>query len=142
MELKRSGVDVQRARAMRAEGLSLREIGVRLGVTGERIRQVAGDIKRPPTTRGPCSVEGCGRISEARGLCHLHYSRLRVYGDVHHGRVENVFHVRKVLTKANGRDGIDHYGIGLPRAVGKRLYGRTFVFAEADETGIRFEAAP
>jgi hypothetical protein len=30
-----------------------------------------------------CVVDGCGKPLIARGLCHMHYRRLRKYGDVH-----------------------------------------------------------
>ncbi len=35
------------------------------------------------SSRGPCTVEGCGNEENGRGLCAAHRRRLKLYGDVH-----------------------------------------------------------
>lgn len=39
-----------------------------------------GDPRKHP--HGPCSVEGCDRIFQTKGLCTMHYSRLRETGEL------------------------------------------------------------
>jgi len=44
----------------------------------------AGEIVRKPQViinAGPCPVEGCGKPKYGRGLCQVHYERLRKHGD-------------------------------------------------------------
>ncbi len=41
-------------------------------------------LYRPPNKHGnvvPCAVDGCRRSAECRGLCQMHYKRLRTTGD-------------------------------------------------------------
>ena len=35
-----------------------------------------------------CSVPCCNKIHEAKGLCHMHYTRLKFHGDINHVRKE------------------------------------------------------
>lgn len=52
-----SRVDIDKARAMRAEGKTLAEIGAHFGVTHERIRQLVGTTELPPAQCDWCKAE-------------------------------------------------------------------------------------
>lgn len=54
------------------------------GLCAKHHRQGLADGTLPrerAATRAPCTVEGCGEISNAKGMCGVHYSRWREHGD-------------------------------------------------------------
>ena len=36
-----------------------------------------------------CTIESCGRPVQARGLCHMHYQRWRLYGNPHYSKLRD-----------------------------------------------------
>ncbi|HTE59686.1 MAG TPA: sigma factor-like helix-turn-helix DNA-binding protein [Solirubrobacteraceae bacterium] len=77
-----SRVDVERARAMRADGQTLKEIGEQFGVTRERIRQLVGSPLREKT------CERCGTRFETGRAGHRFCSRTCAVA-AQHGRNRN-----------------------------------------------------
>lgn len=66
-----------------------------------------------------CSIEGCGKVAHARGLCHMHYRRLRIHGDA-----------LAVLKRSAGEGSIDGKGYLLFTINGRSHRAHTLV-AEA-----------
>ena len=56
-----------------------------------------------------CQVEGCSRPRDAKGLCRVHYNRLRWHGDVGPADIR-VHHLRRLACSVEGceRPAVSH----------------------------------
>lgn len=85
----------------------------------------AGSSGSARLSRQPCTVDGCGTVAYARGLCNKHYIRVRTHGDPHaNHRPVGRGHVnkegyREVWVAGHGYD-VEHRVV-MARMLGRRL---------------------
>lgn len=75
-----------------------------------------------------CEVNGCGKIVNARGLCGMHYWRLRNFGDVEY---ERVVEKKICIIDACNKDGIKR-GMCAMHYRRWRIHGSTFLPKEKE----------
>lgn len=63
-------------RQLRADGGTVAEIAVALGISESRVQRLIGDKR--------CDIEGCANERRSHGYCYRHYHLWRIYGDPHH----------------------------------------------------------
>jgi hypothetical protein len=99
-----------------------------------------GPDRQEVSVRGTCSIDGCTRLRQGRGLCPTHYRRLRIYGDpLVTQRIYGGDGVERFWSKVEKSDGcwlwsgyVNDKGYGTLQLEGKMRRAHVFAFELAN----------